>query len=100
MSPKSAGLAAKWGHKNLLVYVDGLPAWKKAGKHVVPSVDYVADGNIVLIDVRSTAEVEKGHIRGAVSIPYSTLVKMGDDGAKLLEKYKDKHLVFYCGGTT
>ena len=73
MSPKSAGLAAKWGHKNLLVYVDGLPAWKKAGKHVVPSVDYVADGNIVLIDVRSTAEVEKGHIPRSYSIPLAQL---------------------------
>lgn len=73
MSPKSAGLAAKWGHKNLLVYVDGLPAWKKAGKHVVPSVDYVADGNIVLIDVRSTAEVEKGHIPRSYSIPLAKL---------------------------
>ncbi|TKB28486.1 rhodanese [Desulfopila sp. IMCC35006] len=73
MSPKSAGLAAKWGHKNLLVYVDGLPAWKKAGKHMVPSVDYVAHGNIVLIDVRSTAEVEKGHIPRSYSIPLANL---------------------------
>lgn len=73
MSPKSAGLAAKWGHKNLRVYIDGLPAWKKAGKHVVPSVDYVADGNIVLIDVRSTAEVENGHIPRSYSIPLAEL---------------------------
>ena len=73
MSPKSASLAGKWGHKNLLVYVDGLPAWKKAGKHMVPSVDYVADGNIVLLDIRSTAEVEKGHIPRSYSIPLADL---------------------------
>lgn len=73
MSPKSASLAGKWGHKNLLVYVDGLPAWKKAGKRMVPSVDYVAEGNIVLIDLRSTAEVEKGYIPRAYSIPFAGL---------------------------
>ncbi len=40
---------------------------------MVPSVDYVADGNIVLIDVRSTAEVEKGHIPRSYSIPLAEL---------------------------
>ena len=55
---------------------------------------------LVVIDARPTARYDESHIRGAVSIPYSTLVKLGDDGAKLLEKYKDKHLVFYCGGST
>ena len=73
MSPKSASLAGKWGHKNLLVYVDGLPAWKKAGKHMVPSVDYMASGNIVLIDLRSTPEVENGHIPRSYSIPFTDL---------------------------
>lgn len=56
--------------------------------------------DLVIIDARPTAKYDESHIRGAVSIPYSTLVKLGDDGAKLLEKYKDKHLAFYCGGST
>jgi rhodanese-related sulfurtransferase len=73
MSPNSAGLAAKWGHKNPLVYTDGLPAWKKAGKPMVPTIDYVADGNIVLIDLRSPAEVAKGYIPGAYSVPFAEL---------------------------
>ena len=73
MSPKSAGLAKKWGHKNPLVYVDGLPAWKKAGKHLNPSIDFVAEGNIVLIDLREKAEAEKGYIPRAYSIPMSEL---------------------------
>ena len=64
--------------------------------------DLLSSGNkeLVVIDARPAAKYDESHIRGAVSIPYSTLVKMGDDGAKLLEKYKDKHLVFYCGGST
>ena len=101
MSPKSAGLAAKWGHKNLLVYVDGLPAWKKAGKHVVPSVDYVADGNIVLIDVRSTAEVEKGHIPRSYSIPLAKLEDAEDgdmDAAvKMIKEAGYKNTLGYYG---
>ncbi len=64
--------------------------------------DLLASGknDLVVIDARPTAKYDESHIRGSVSIPYSKLVKMGDDGAKLLEKYKDKHLVFYCGGST
>lgn len=56
--------------------------------------------DLVVIDARPTARYDESHIRGAVSIPYSTLVKLGDEGAKLLEKYMGKHLVFYCGGNT
>lgn len=57
-------------------------------------------GDMVIIDARPTVRYEEGHIRGAVSIPFSKLTQMGDDGAKLLEKYMGKQLVFYCGGPT
>jgi rhodanese-related sulfurtransferase len=73
MSPKSAGLAAKWGHKDILVYVDGLPAWKKAGNRIVPTVNHIAEGNIVLVDLRSTAKVEQGYIPRSYSIPFAEL---------------------------
>ena len=73
MSPKSAGLAATWGHKNTLVYVEGMPAWKKSGKRAVPSVNHIAEGNIVLIDLRPAAAAKKGHIPRAFSIPFATL---------------------------
>jgi predicted sulfurtransferase len=56
--------------------------------------------DLVVIDSRPGARYDENHIPGAVSIPYSELLKKGDDGAKLLEKYKDKQLVFYCGGNT
>jgi len=73
MSPKAAGLAAKWGHKNVLVYVDGLPVWKKSARRTVPTVEHITDGNIVLVDLRSTTEVEKGYIPRAYSIPFAGL---------------------------
>ena len=60
MSPKSAGLAKKWGWKNVRAYVEGMPAWKKAGYYAVSTPDYVRTGNIVLIDLRSPAAVTAG----------------------------------------
>jgi hypothetical protein len=56
--------------------------------------------DLVVIDSRPSIKYEESHIPGALSIPYSKLIKMGDDGAKLLEKFKDRQLVFYCGGAT
>jgi len=61
----------------------------------------LTDGDkIVVVDARPPVKYGQSHIAGAVSIPFSKLTKMGDDGAKLLEKYKDRQLVFYCGGPT
>lgn len=59
-----------------------------------------AQNDLVVIDARPAVKYAESHIPGSISIPYSKLVKMGDDGAKLLEKYKDRQLVFYCGGST
>ena len=56
--------------------------------------------DLVVVDARPAIKYAESHIPGSISIPFSKLIKMGDDGAKLLEKYKDRQLVFYCGGTT
>jgi hypothetical protein len=56
--------------------------------------------NLLVIDARPYIKYAESHIPGSISVPYSELVKLGDDGAKLLEKYKDRQLVFYCGGAT
>jgi len=73
MSPKSAGLAKKWGYNNVKVYVQGIPAWKKTGHHTVSTPDYVRTGNIVLIDLRAPSAVTAGHIPRAVGIPSGKL---------------------------
>ncbi|KJR99166.1 MAG: hypothetical protein VR65_17230 [Desulfobulbaceae bacterium BRH_c16a] len=91
MSPKSAGLAKKWGHNNPSVYVDGLPAWKKTGNKTVPSIDLIADGNIVLIDLRARAEAEKGFIPRAYSVPFSEL----EDAEDALPKGKGAPIYLY-----
>ncbi len=58
------------------------------------------DKNLVIVDARPPIKYAESHIAGSVSIPFSKVVKKGDEGNKLFEKYKDKQLVFYCGGPT
>lgn len=58
------------------------------------------DKDLVIVDARPPAKYAQSHIPGSVSIPFAKLKKMGDDGAKLLDKYSGKQLVFYCGGPT
>jgi len=91
MSPKSAGLAKKWGYGDVKVYSNGVPGWKKAGNYLVSTIDFVMTGNIVLVDLRSPQVVNAGHIPRAVNIPFKDL-----SGAK--EKFppsKVAPIVFY-----
>lgn len=56
--------------------------------------------DLVIIDARPPAKYAESHIPASISLPFAKLKKMGDEGATLLEKYKDRQLVFYCGGPT
>lgn len=65
------------------MFIDGLPAWKKAGNVVLSSPKNLKehmDKDIpnVLIDVRPAADAKKGHIQGAVSIPAAEIAKAKD----------------------
>lgn len=56
------------------IFVDGMPAWKKAGNLVASTAKYIKenmDKDIpqILIDVRSAGDAQKEHIKGAVNIP-------------------------------
>lgn len=73
MSTKVAGLAKKDGYTNVRVYLDGQPAWIKAGNPVYTTRETIDKGNIVLIDLRSAEKSAQGRIPRAVSIPYATL---------------------------
>jgi hypothetical protein len=44
----------------------------------------------VVVDVRTKAEYDRGHIKGSLSIPRSEI------GKRLTELPKDKLIVFYC----
>lgn len=49
-------------------------------------------GNALLIDLRSSADYDKGHIRGARHLLPSQI----DAGAKELLKHKDSSVLIYC----
>lgn len=48
----------------------------------------------VLVDARRAASYEKGHISGAVSVPYAS----GDEAYGQLAEDRGTTLIFYCGG--
>ena len=79
MSTKNAGSAVKLGYTNVKVMLAGVPGWKKMGKYVVASPEFVKKGNIVLIDLRSKKEYESGHIPRAHNIPLEDLEYAEDD---------------------
>ncbi len=74
LSASSARRAEQAGYTKVRVFLDGMPAWKKAGNLVLSSPYYIRelmDKEIpaVIIDLRPTDESRDGHIPEAVSIP-------------------------------
>lgn len=68
----------------------------------IPSVsleqmqDEVAEGRIICIDARSSAEFGKGHVPGAISLPFS---EFDQSLAMNLELFlQKKPIIIYCGG--
>lgn len=82
MSTTSAGLAKKLGYTNIRVYLDGEPAWAKAGMPTYSTYDFIKNGNVVLIDIRESDVAVKGRIKNAYSIPYEDLTDKLDDLAR------------------
>lgn len=104
MSTANAGLAKKSGYTNVRVFLDGEPAWTKAGHPVYASKSFVEKGNIVLLDLRADGSPVKGRIPRAVAVPYDELddrlddiprnapvVLYGSSDAEVMEAYGDLH---------
>ena len=79
MSTASAGLAKKLGYTNIRVYLDGEPAWSAANLPTYSTSDFIKNGNVVLIDIRSRKKAIAGRIKGAYSVPYESLEDALDD---------------------
>lgn len=74
LGPNSAALAVESGYKNIKVLLTELYEWhEESGGQLFSSDSYIANGNIVLVDLRSLAEAEAGHIPGAVNVPFADL---------------------------
>ena len=95
MSPKSAGLARKFGYQNVKVFHGGEPAWKKEEYPLESSTKFVGEANIVLIDLRAPAAYKDGHIPRAINIPFADLKNKWSEGS--FPDYKGSNLVFYTG---
>jgi len=79
LSPKAASMAVKMGFSNVKVMLAGAPGWKKGGQMMVADNKFVAEGNIVLIDLRSAEEAAAGHLARAINIPLAKLAEAADD---------------------
>ncbi len=90
------------GYKNVKVFTDGFPAWKKTGNYRVIEVSYLQKlvdklEPLVIVDSRPTRpKYVKGHIPGAITIPDRKF----DELKGILPSDKNIPLVFYCGGYT
>lgn len=92
LSPKAASLALKWGFKDVRVYLEGEPGWKKAGYYTESTPQHIMTENIVLIDLREPQVVEKtGYIPRAVNVPFSKL----DEYEDKLPSYRKAPIVLY-----
>lgn len=92
LSSKAAGLAVKWGFKNVKVYLSGEPGWKKAGNYTESTEDFITKENIVLIDLRDLKSISKtGFIPKAVNIPLKNLQKAENK----FPSYKKANIVVY-----
>jgi rhodanese-related sulfurtransferase len=55
------------------------------------ALQLIKETNITVVDIRSKEEFEKGHIKGAILIPYDELKGSLDR----LKEYKDKEIIIY-----
>ena len=79
MSTENAGLAKKLGYTNVRAFLAGEPAWSDAGYPLYASNEFVAKGNIVLLDLREGAAAVKGRIPRSVHVTYEQLEERIDD---------------------
>lgn len=68
-------------------------ALKKFG-HVSPllAVTKMNNGNTVVLDVREHEEYQKGHIEGAINLPFSRI----KDQISTLDSYKNNQILIVC----
>jgi rhodanese-related sulfurtransferase len=79
MTSTNAGLAKQLGFSNVRAYLGGEPAWSEAGHPVYASNDYVATGNVVILDLREGDAPVKGRIPRSIQIAYEELENRIDD---------------------
>ena len=97
-SPKVALLLKAKGWKNVKVYQEGEPAWRKKGNYsevemkIVQSVIKRGDG--VIIDARPAKVYKRSHIPTSINVPDTKF----QDYIATLPADKNTKIITYCGG--
>ncbi|MBT2662684.1 rhodanese-like domain-containing protein [Bacillus sp. ISL-45] len=107
LSSSSAEKAMKLGYKNIKVYQEGLPEWKKAGNYLAVTAPYIKglimDANVsrddkppfVILDARPYKVYFESHIPNAVFAD-DTLFAQKYQGTAPADKTTE--VIVYCGG--
>lgn len=95
LSPTVAFNIKSMGYESVSIFTAGFPAWSKSHSGVT-TVDWVKqavaeDLPHVLVDLRPAEAVQNGHIKGAVSIPFSRLAA----GKEKFPVQKDAPIILY-----
>jgi len=95
---------ARVGFENMIGHLaGGFDAWAKAGEPIDLIIDVEADElamdlpfdpNMVIVDVRKTAEFDKGHIKEALTIPLDELT----DPASMANFDDNQNIYIHCAG--
>jgi len=91
LSPKSAAIAVKLGFKDVRMFPEGEPGWKKLDYATESSLSFIKSGNIVLVDLRPAEKVAAGYIPRAVNIPAALM----RDAEKRFPEFRGAAIVFY-----
>jgi len=100
LSHKSAKKAVALGYTNVKVFAKGFPEYKKQpGAYTAIAAEMVAaqitDNKTLVVDARpKRPKFDKGHIPGAISIPFSQF----DELKGKLPRDLATPITFYCGG--
>ncbi|MGI9135438.1 MAG: rhodanese-like domain-containing protein, partial [Rhodoferax sp.] len=91
LSPKSAAIAVKLGFKDVRMFPEGEPGWKKLDYTTESSLPFIKTGNLVLVDLRSPDKAAVGYIPRAINIPAAIL----RDTEKQFPDFHGAAIVFY-----
>lgn len=92
------------GYKQVKGYLEGgFAAWQAAGKRIDMIIDVTAeelaldlpfDTKLMLVDVRSVEEFDRGHVKNAENFPLTQII----DPLQIAQLDEDSNIYVYCGG--
>ena len=79
---RSALMAVQSGYTNVYVILEGVTAWLDEEYPVYADDQFILQGNIVLVDLRSEDKDTAAHIPGSVSMPFTEIEDYIDEISK------------------